>query len=60
MRPTGTQSLTKQDLSGTIELLRRYRKNEHLEQAIADFAHAEAYEEDPFRTSLVPSDRDSP
>lgn len=59
MRPDGTLSLTEQDLNGTIDLLRSYRKDEHLEQAIADIAHAEAYE-DPLRASQVTSDRDAP
>lgn len=46
------------DLTGTLELLRGYRREAHLEQAIADFAHAEAYREDPIKTSLVRSSAD--
>jgi hypothetical protein len=42
--------LLERDLTGTIELLRRYSREEHLEGAIAEVAHAEAYEEDPIRT----------
>lgn len=59
MRPDDTQEelrLPERDLAGTIELLRRYRKDEHLERAIAEFAYAEAYEEDPIKTSLASSD----
>lgn len=36
--------------ASTIELLRRYRKGEHLEQAIPEVAHAEGYEQDPLKT----------
>jgi hypothetical protein len=36
--------LLAEDLAGTLELLHGYRRDEHLEQAMADFAHAEAYE----------------
>ncbi len=43
------------DLTGTIDLLRRYRKDEHLAEAIAEFAHAEAYEDDPTRTRMATS-----
>jgi hypothetical protein len=31
------------DLTATLALLRTYRRDEHLQQAIDDFAHAEAY-----------------
>jgi hypothetical protein len=53
MRPDDTQAaalLVERDLTGTIEMLRRYRKDEHLKRAIAEIAHAEAYEEDPIRS----------
>jgi hypothetical protein len=50
--------LLAEDLTGTLDLLRGYRREDHLEQAIADFAHAEAYEEDPIKTSLVRSSAD--
>lgn len=42
-----------QDLTGTLALLGRYRRDEHLQRAIADFAEAEAYEEDPIKTRMV-------
>jgi hypothetical protein len=51
--------LLERDLTGTIELLRRYRKDEHLGQAIAEFAHAEAYEDDPIKTRMVTSSQAS-
>src|SRR5436190_23758180 len=35
-----------QDLTGTLSLLRNYRRDQHLEEPIADCAHAEAYEAD--------------
>ncbi len=41
------------DLTGTLDLLRQYRRDEHLPQAIADFAQAEASEDDPIRTQMV-------
>lgn len=47
--------LLEQDLTGTLELLRGYRREEHLERAIADFAHAEAYEQDPIKARMVPA-----
>ncbi len=47
--------LLEHDLTGTIDLLRRYRKDEHLAEAIAEFAHAEAYEDDPIKTRMVTS-----
>jgi hypothetical protein len=49
--------LLEQDLTGTLELLRGYRREEHLERAIADFADAEAHEQDPLRTRMVPASR---
>jgi predicted HicB family RNase H-like nuclease len=49
--------LLEQDLAGTLTLLRNYRRDEHLEQAIADFAQAEAYEEDPIKAKLVAAPR---
>jgi hypothetical protein len=53
--------LLEQDLTGTLELLRSYRPEDHLQHAIADFAQAEAYERDPIRTRLVqtPSTQDA-
>jgi hypothetical protein len=45
--------LLEQDLTGTLEALRNYRRGEHLDGAIAAFAHAEAYEDDPVRAQLV-------
>jgi hypothetical protein len=45
--------LLERDLTGTIELLRTYRKDEHLERAIDEVAHAEAYEDDPVRARMV-------
>jgi hypothetical protein len=47
--------LLEEDLTGTLELLRGYRRDEHVEQMIADYAHAEAYDEDPIKTRLVPA-----
>jgi hypothetical protein len=49
--------LLEQDLTGTIALLRNYRREEHLEGAIQAFAHAEAYEEDPIKTRMVEASR---
>jgi hypothetical protein len=49
--------LLERDLTGTLALLQRYRRDEHLEQAIADFAQAEAYEDDPIKTRMVESSR---
>jgi hypothetical protein len=43
------------DLSGTIELLRRYRKDEHLQGAITEVARAEAEEDDPLPTKMLAS-----
>jgi hypothetical protein len=41
------------DLAGTIDLLRRYRKDVQLARAIADVAHAEAHEDDPVNTRIA-------
>jgi hypothetical protein len=49
--------LLERDLTGTLALLQRYRRDEHLEQAIADFARAEAYEDDPIKTRRVEEPR---
>jgi hypothetical protein len=49
--------LLEQDLTGTLELLHGYRRQDHLEQAIEAFAQAEAFEEDPIRTRLVEAPR---
>jgi hypothetical protein len=50
--------LLEQDLTGTLDLLRAYRREEHLEQAIAAFADAEAAGPDPVRTRHVPAPDD--
>ena len=51
--------LLERDLTGTIELLRRYRKDQHLGLAIAEIAHAEAHEVDPIRTRMaLPPEQD--
>jgi hypothetical protein len=47
--------LLERDLTGTIELLRRYRKDEHLQSAIAEVARAEAEEDDPLPTKMLTS-----
>jgi hypothetical protein len=48
------------DLTGTLERLQDYAKGDHLEQDIADFAEAEAHEEDPMKARMVePSARPS-
>lgn len=44
-----------QDLTGTLAQLRTYQRDEHLEQAIADFAQAEASENDPIKARMVQS-----
>jgi hypothetical protein len=49
--------LLEQDLTGTLALLHNYRRDEHLQQAIASFAQAEAYEEDPIKTRMVETPR---
>jgi hypothetical protein len=48
--------LLERDLTGTLKLLRGYRKSEHLERAIDEAAHAEAYEEDPIVTKMASAD----
>jgi len=45
------------DLTDTLALLRRYRREEHLSQAIEEFARAEGSEEDPITTEMVPTAR---
>jgi hypothetical protein len=49
--------LLEQDLTGTLGLLRNYRREEHLDDAIEAFAQAEAYEEDPVKTQMVQTSR---
>lgn len=49
--------LLEQDLTGTLALLRNYRREEHLSAAIQEFAQAEAYEEDPIKTRMVETPR---
>jgi hypothetical protein len=49
--------LLERDLTGTLELLRRYRKVDHLQSAIAEVARAEANEEDPLPTKMLTSTR---
>lgn len=49
--------LLEQDLTGTLALLRNYRREEHLEDAIEAFAQAEAYEDDPIKTRMVETSR---
>jgi hypothetical protein len=41
------------DLTGTLERLHDYAQGRHLEQDIADFAEAEAHEEDPMKARMV-------
>lgn len=52
--------LLERDLTGTLALLRSYRAEEHLEQAIDEVARAEAHETDPIDTRIAttPSERD--
>jgi hypothetical protein len=45
--------LLERDLTGTLALLRNYRRDEHLPGAIEAFALAEAYEEDPIKTRMA-------
>lgn len=45
--------LLEHDLTGTVALLRRYRREEHLPAAIEEFAQAEAYAQDPIQTRMV-------
>jgi hypothetical protein len=49
--------LLEQDLTGTLELLRGYRRDEHLSAAIAEFAQAEAAGEDPIKARMVETPR---
>lgn len=49
--------LLESDLTGTLEMLRRYHGEEHLEKAIADFAHAEGHEADPIQTRMLEAPR---
>lgn len=49
--------LLEQDLTGTLALLRGYRRDEHLPAAIEAFAQAEAYGDDPIRTRMVDAPR---
>lgn len=50
-----TALLLERDLTGTLELLRGYRKGEHLRSAIAEVARAEAQEDDPLQTRMLTS-----
>jgi hypothetical protein len=49
------------DLTGTLDLLRDYSRGEHLEQAIEDFAQAEAHAQDPLEARMgeTPAARDA-
>jgi len=47
--------LLARDLTGTLELLKKYNRAEHLEDAIEAFAQAEAAGPDPIQTRLVAS-----
>ena len=49
--------LLEQDLTGTLALLRNYRRDEHLRGAIEAFAQAEADEEDPIKARMVETPR---
>jgi hypothetical protein len=49
--------LLERDLTGTLALLENYRRDEHLEPAIAEFARAEAYEADPVEGRMVEAPR---
>lgn len=49
--------LLEQDLTGTLALLRNYRREEHLPAAIEEFARAEADEVDPIQTRMVRAPR---
>jgi len=53
--------LLERDLTGTLDILRRYRRDEHLQGAIEAFARAEAYEDDPIKTRVaeIPPARDA-
>jgi hypothetical protein len=43
--------LIERDLTGTLELLRSYRSADRLQADIEAVAHAEAYEQDPLKSS---------
>lgn len=43
--------LLERDLTGTVALLRSYRREQNLERDIVAFAEAEAYESDPVRST---------
>lgn len=45
--------LLERDLTGTLDRLKRYRRDDHLDEAIEVFAQAEAYEDDPIKTRMV-------
>lgn len=45
--------LFERDLTGTLKLLRGYRRDEHLMSAIDDIARAEAHESDPIVTTVA-------
>jgi hypothetical protein len=45
--------LLERDLTGTLELLHRYSRDRHLQSAIDEIAHAEAYEPDPLATHMA-------
>jgi len=45
--------LLESDLTGTLELLRRYRRDRHLQRVIDEVAHAEAYEDEPLITRIA-------
>jgi len=49
--------LLERDLTGTLELLHNYRKDEHLQDVIAEVARAEADEDDPLPTNMLTSTR---
>ncbi|MCP9490136.1 MAG: hypothetical protein MSC31_09705 [Solirubrobacteraceae bacterium MAG38_C4-C5] len=49
--------LLERDLTGTLEKLRGYRREQHLDQAVTEFAHAEGFEDDPIQTRLVQGSR---
>jgi hypothetical protein len=49
--------LLEQDLTGTLALLRKYRRQDHLSGAIEEFAQAEAYGQDPIQTRMVQTPR---
>lgn len=49
--------LLERDLTGILELLSDYRKDERLPGAIAEVARAEAYEDDPLQTRMLNATR---